>query len=408
MTPPRTRRQEFASPALTGTVIITAPGIGRIGIETPVRRRQSIALFFISLYFVMPMTMFCWFVAFYSVCMMLTSIGPFVAFYLSYAYLLDNSQIAGTRWAFLRNLNLWEHACDYFPALLVKTAELDPTKNYIMGYHPHGIISCGAMCAFATEGCQTLSLTGSSCSTSITSKDKDNSSGRGFSALFPGIERRLITLPQNFVTPFLREYLLSMGCCDSSRNTFRQNLNAEGGGRAVVVVVGGAAESMLVKPGQIDLVLSKRTGFVREAILAGASLVPCIAFGETDLYETFDVEDHWVARFQAMVKKVTGVAMPIFKGRSILFRDFGLMPVRRPIVVVVGSPIDPPKLDDERRKNFKPKFDRATSRPLDDDAELVLAMHKKYVESLQKLYSAHKESAWNVPGQLRSGSLKIK
>jgi len=408
MTPSRTRREEFASPAVTGSVIITAPGIGRIGIETPVRRRQSIALFFISLYLIMPMTMLCWFVTLYCVCMMLTSIGIFVLGYLTYAWLLDNSPISGTRWAFMRNLNLWEHACDYFPVLLVKTAELDPTKNYIMGYHPHGIISCGAMCAFATEGCQTLSLTGSSFSTSIRSMDKDNSSGRGFSALFPGIERRLITLPQNFVTPFLREYLLSMGCCDSSRYTFRQNLNAEEGGRAVVVVVGGAAESMLVKPGQIDLVLSKRMGFVREAILAGASLVPCIAFGETDLYETFDVGEHWIARFQAMVKKVTGMAMPIFKGRSILFRDFGLMPMRRPIVVVVGSPIDPPTLDEEKRKNFKPKFDRATSRPLDDDAELVQAMHKKYVESLQKLYSTHKDSAWNVPGQLRSGSLKIK
>lgn len=27
---------------------------------------------------------------------------------------------------------------DYFPIALVKTADLDPSKNYVFGYHPHG------------------------------------------------------------------------------------------------------------------------------------------------------------------------------------------------------------------------------------------------------------------------------
>lgn len=400
------RESKFAGKS----VIVEVPGLGKIGIEScPLRRRQTLFLYFISLLFVMPMVLLCWAFTIYSIAAMpFKGLGAVVAGYLSYVYIIDNSSIDGSRTAWMRSKLFWRHACDFFPTLLVKTAELDPSKNYILGYHPHGIISCGAMVSFATEGCQTLSLTGSACSTrNLVADDDEPTSLRGFSALYPGIERRLITLPQNFLTPFLREYLLWMGCVDSSRNTFRQNLKGEGG-RAVVVVVGGAAESMLVKPGEIELVLNKRKGFVREAIITGASLVPVIAFGENDLYEVFDTGDHWVSRFQATVKKLTGVAVPIFKGRSILFRDFGLMPQRRPIVVVVGAPIDPPKLGEAQRKNFRPKFDRATSMPLDDDAKLVSELHEKYVESLQKLYTTHKDQPWNVPGLLRSGSLRIK
>lgn len=35
---------------------------------------------------------------------------------------------------------------------LVKTAELDPSRSYVFGFHPHGIISMSAFVAFATEG----------------------------------------------------------------------------------------------------------------------------------------------------------------------------------------------------------------------------------------------------------------
>ena len=34
---------------------------------------------------------------------------------------------------------------------LVKTAELDPEHNYVLGFHPHGIISFSAFVTFATE-----------------------------------------------------------------------------------------------------------------------------------------------------------------------------------------------------------------------------------------------------------------
>ena len=51
-----------------------------------------------------------------------------------------------------RGLPLWKYSVDYFPQRLVKTADLPADKNYIVGYHPHGVISLGAGAAFGTDG----------------------------------------------------------------------------------------------------------------------------------------------------------------------------------------------------------------------------------------------------------------
>lgn len=328
--------------------------------------------------------------------------------YLTYVFLIDKSPKNGSRRAFMRDSirtrKWWSYACDFFPITLVKTADLDPDKSYIMGYHPHGIISVGAMMSFATESVKTVSLVSTENDTHQDGKRNE----RGFSSLFPGIERRLITLPQNFTTPFLREYLLSMGCCDSAKETFRNVLARNSGkGNAVVVVVGGAAESMHVQPGGMDLVLKTRRGFVREAILANASLVPVIAFGENDLYLVFEPGQHWVARVQNIVKNFTGIAVPIFRGRSIFFKDFGLMPRRSPVVVVAGAPIEPPTLTAERRRNFQPKFDRQTNKPSNEDGKTVDALHATYVKALEELYAKLKDAKWNSPGRNRMASLRI-
>ena len=53
----------------------------------------------------------------------------------------------------LRNASIWKYHANYFPVKLVKTAELDPAKgNYLLGSHPHGIISLGAFSAFGSDG----------------------------------------------------------------------------------------------------------------------------------------------------------------------------------------------------------------------------------------------------------------
>ena len=73
----------------------------------------------------------------------------------------------------------------------MKTAELDPRQNYLMGFHPHGVLAAGAFLNFCTEA-------------------------SGFSTLFPGITPHLMMLSLWFRIPFFRDYLMSGGKQGSS------------------------------------------------------------------------------------------------------------------------------------------------------------------------------------------------
>jgi len=92
----------------------------------------------------------------------------------------------------LRRLALWGHFAAYFPAQMVRTAALDPSRRCIFALAPHGILTFAAWAAFDTDAC-------------------------GFSSLFPGIDVHALTLSVNFRLPLLRELLLALGVCDASR-----------------------------------------------------------------------------------------------------------------------------------------------------------------------------------------------
>ena len=73
-----------------------------------------------------------------------------------------------------------------FFAQLVKTADLDPRHNYILGFHPHGVLVAGAFsnfCVYAT----------------------------GFRQLFPGLTSYMLMLPLWFRCPFFRDYVMCAG-----------------------------------------------------------------------------------------------------------------------------------------------------------------------------------------------------
>eukprot|EP00298_Acanthocystis_sp_HF-20_P030533 c9728_g1_i1.p1 GENE.c9728_g1_i1~~c9728_g1_i1.p1 ORF type:complete len:272 (-),score=77.28 c9728_g1_i1:8-802(-) len=180
--------------------------------------------------------------------------------YFIWIFFIDKSPKTGTATPFLKNIILWKYYANHFPIKLIKTGELDPKKSYIIGYHPHGVISMGAYGGLA-------------------------SNGAGFSKLFPGITTHLVTLPVNFFIPFIREFHLRMGLCDSSPESLHNVLKSSPGS-ALVLVVGGAQESLLAEPGKHAVILSTRKGFIRQAVKANADLVPCYAFGENNLFKT--------------------------------------------------------------------------------------------------------------------------
>ena len=80
-------------------------------------------------------------------------IWPVVVAYLTWVYFVDLETYnrGGRRVEFVRNNVFFRSMRDYYPVSLVKTSELDSTRNYIFGYHPHGMIPEGLVVGFASE-----------------------------------------------------------------------------------------------------------------------------------------------------------------------------------------------------------------------------------------------------------------
>lgn len=254
------------------------------------------------------------------------------------------------------------------------------------------IISHGAFGAFATNGATAIDLSDPD-SARAPAVESGGEHQRGFSSLFPGVDVRLLTLPINFWVPVCRELLLWMGICSADRQTF-QTILRDRQPRSIAVVVGGADEAVLSAPGTMQLYLERRKGFIREAVSAGASLVPVLAFGETDVYDTKKL--HGVLRYiQETATHFFTFSLPIFHGRGVFFKDgFGFVPHRRSIVVVVGKPIAPPVI-----VGFDPRKVPAHRAAVDE-------LHRRYVEALTSLYDAHKDAQWNDAGlrRLKTGA----
>ncbi|KAJ3390893.1 Diacylglycerol O-acyltransferase 2 [Lobulomyces angularis] len=260
-----------------------------------------------------------------------------------------------SRW--LRKLSYWRWLADYFPMQLVKTSELDPRKNYVFGYHPHGIISLGAFTCFGTEA-------------------------RDFSKLFPGINVRVLTLTTNFFMPLFRDLLLNLGFCSVTRRSC-ENILSSGPGNSILIVPGGAAESLYAFPGVYDLVLKKRLGFIKVAVRHGASLVPVIAFGENDIWnQVHNPKGSVLRRFQTFFQKYLSFAPPLFHGRGVFQYSYGILPHRRHLTVCVGEPIEVEKLENPT-------------------SEQLLSYQKKYLDGLENLFNKQKELyAPNRKGEL--------
>lgn len=268
--------------------------------------------------------------------------------YLVY-YLYDRktSVRGGRRWQWIREWPVWKYFQQYFPITLIKTVELDPKKNYIMGFHPHGILSVSAFCHFATEG-------------------------SGWSRIFPGITPYLLVLPGHFQFPVYRDYFMAGGAVEASSESMKFLLTKHGTGNALGLVVGGALEALEAFPGKFNLKLAKKKGFIKVALTTGAYLVPMFSFGEHELFvQAENPEGSRLRNIQNWLTKYTGFSPPVFHGRGMFNYTFGLVPYRIPVYTVVGAPIEVQKDDNPSQ-------------------EKIDELHKTYLKELEKLFETHK------------------
>lgn len=258
--------------------------------------------------------------------------------WIAYDNLINKTPSKGRKSSFVRNLKIWKKVRDYFPITLHKTENLDSDKQYLFGYHPHGIVCMSANIVFASEA---LSI----------------------SNVFKGVDIKLATIPINFWVPFWRDYILLAGYCDCDKkavtNIFQKTKES------VMIVIGGANESLYSSPGVYKIILKRRKGFVRIALKNGVSLVPVMNFGEVDLFEQHT--NKYITKYVTFIKKYLGFHVPMFFGR------YGLwIPFSTPIHVVTGRPIECPKIDN----------------PTNEEIQKYLNL---YIEGLQQIWEENKD-----------------
>ncbi|XP_058457665.1 2-acylglycerol O-acyltransferase 2-A-like isoform X1 [Malaya genurostris] len=236
----------------------------------------------------------------------------------------------GSKW--FRNMYVVRLFQSYFPATLHKTVDLPADRNYIFAAFPHGVLSFGCFANFGTDT-------------------------TGFYKLYPGIRTRPCTLNFHFVIPFYREVLLSWGLASCASRSVLNMLTASNNphhptnrdgytSNAVVLVVGGAAESLHTRPNNYRLVLKNRKGFCKIALKTGTSIVPVINFGELDLYDQPpNPVGSKLRNFQEWVKNRTGIAPAAFRGRGFFQYTYGIIPRRKPLNTVIGGPVETEKIE---------------------------------------------------------------
>ena len=128
----------------------------------------------------------------------------------------------------------------------------------------------------------------------------------------------------NFRLPLYRDLIMAMGMASVSRASCQRILSS-GPGRSIVIVIGGAAESLYARPGTADLTLKRRLGFIRLAIKQNASLVPVFSFGENELFEQMDnSKGSTVWKIQKKMQAILGYTLPLFHARGVFNCKFFL------------------------------------------------------------------------------------
>jgi len=184
-------------------------------------------------------------------------------------------------------------------------AVLNVDRPHVLGLHPHGAFAIGV---FANAV---------------------------FHDLLPSFQLRTVTIRENFFIPFWRDFLLSLGFIDSSKETLSACLQQ---GISVGIVVGGADEALNARPNTADLTLDTRMGFIRLALQHGAALVPVYNFGENDLFRQLlpNPPGSTVRGIQDTLKGWMGFSLPAL---------VPAMPAHKQVTTVVGRPIDLPLLE---------------------------------------------------------------
>lgn len=236
----------------------------------------------------------------------------------------------------------WTRVMRMPPAeVVLHDATMDPTVQRIFGSHPHGV---GSLHHMGVMMCPPVCAP-----------------GKSFERVSPGKSRRELAATILFRIPGLRELALALGCCDAGRAVV-DNVLAKG--LSIGLMVGGEQEQLLSQRGEHTVYVTKRKGIMKMALRHGVPLVPCYAFGETDLYHQSRIG----LPFRQWMASTLGIAITLAYGRFLLLP---FLPIPTKVVQVIGTPISVDKV-------------------AEPSAQDIERLHAKYMAGLKAVFDEHK------------------
>jgi 2-acylglycerol O-acyltransferase 2 len=208
----------------------------------------------------------------------------------------------GQLWPEFQRLPIFQRLAKAFNWGITTEKELDHNQLYIFGLFPHGTSTFSHL-MLMTDACGMLSK------------------------VYTG-PRRDLAASVLFFIPLMREFILYLGNVDANSKTAAYNLARR---RSLLIYIGGEKEQLMTKYGEQKIFLKSRKGFVKLAIQYGAHLVPMYAFGENELYYTYDILIGWRMWLQENFK----IALCLTSGW------LGTpLPLKTDLHVEIGAPIE--------------------------------------------------------------------
>lgn len=168
--------------------------------------------------------------------------------------------------------------------------------------------------------------------------------------------------------PFGTELYDRFGAVGSDYSSMKNVLK---GGDSLAVTLGGIREVLHIRPGAMELSISKKKGVFRMAIESGVPLVPVLSYGENEQFQLAELWGlDWIQRF--LKKRGYCLTIPSFSSWMRWGKLFSVG-LETPVHCVIGDEVEVGVAREPSEKE-------------------IVELREKYIRALKKLYAASRPS----------------
>ena len=140
-----------------------------------------------------------------------------------------------------------------------------------------------------------------------------------------------------FQIPILRELFVSHNCIEAKEEEIKRHLEE---GKSVALLIGGIEELLLTQKDRMNLVIKKRSGFVRIAKESGCPLIPLVSPNENNLFTLLDNSLwKWI---QDLLHSYLHIAVPLPSFENLWsWMSLSYKPLPNPLTTYILDPVHP-------------------------------------------------------------------